>query len=450
LDSSVSLAADVQGGYLSTILAPFEPEVQVLAPPLQETTRIGWRVTARDAFRVALEALAAHKLRSFLTLLGVVISTTTLIVVMSVVNGMNVYIAERVANLGTNTFVLHQFQWAQGFESYLKARRRNQPIRMEDYEFLEQNLRGYLYMGALSPNRPGPLARFRGNTMDEIALNAVTPSFVNVGREKIASGRYLNETDYLHKRRVCFIGQDLVEKLFPSVDPLGKELSLSGIPFQVIGVADRVGSILGQSADNFAFIPLSTYRAIWMGRPDLMVYIKAPDGQHLVELEDEVRVLMRTRRHLPYQEDDTFGINASDTLMSVWNNLTGSIFAVTIGLVAVFMVVGGIVIMNIMLASVTERTHEIGIRRSLGARRRDIVWQFIIESGVMATVGGVIGVLLAVLIAQLVNMVFTATVAWSAIVTGLLLSTIVGVFFGIYPAAKAAKLDPVEALRMEN
>ena len=412
--------------------------------------RITSWITAREAFGLAIEALRGHKLRSFLTLLGVVISTTTLIVVMSIVNGMNVYIAEHIANLGTNTFVLHQFQWAQGFESYLLARRRNQPIRPEDFEFLQESLRGYLHMGALAQPRFGPQARFRDRSMDEITLNAVTPGFVDVGREKAIAGRYINDADDLHKLRVCFIGQDLVEKLFPSVDPLGKQLSIAGIPFEVVGVAEKVGSTLGQSQDNFAFIPLNTFRSIWMPRPELMIFIKAPDSRHLLELEDEVRALMRARRHTPYREEDTFGINAADTLMSVWKDLTGTIFAVTIGLVAVFMVVGGIVIMNIMLASVTERTHEIGIRRSLGARRRDIVWQFIIESAVMATTGGIAGVVLAGIIARLVNMVFTASVAPSSIATGLLLSTAVGVFFGIYPAAKAAKLDPIDALRMEN
>jgi len=431
---------------MTTAPCPVEAPVH----EFREYPRItGW-VTAREALGVALEALRGHKLRSFLTLLGVVISTATLISVMSVVNGMNVYIAEHVANLGTNTFVLHQFQWAQGFEGYIKARRRNQPIRIEDYEYLVENLQGYLHMGALAQPQPGPQARYQSQSIDEITVNAVTPSFTDVGREKVISGRYVNDADDLHKARVCVIGQDLVEKLFPSVDPLDKELSISGIPFRIVGVADKVGSSLGQSQDNFAFIPLSTYRAIWMSRPEVMIFIKAPDGQHMVELEDEVRALMRARRHVPYHEEDTFGINASDTLMSVWRNLTSSIFAVTIGLVAVFMVVGGIVIMNIMLASVTERTHEIGIRRSLGARRRDIVWQFIIESAVMATVGGIVGVLLAAVIARLVNMVFTASVSPAAVVTGLALSTAVGVFFGIYPAAKAAKLDPIEALRMEN
>jgi putative ABC transport system permease protein len=407
-------------------------------------------VTGREALGVALEALRDHKLRSFLTLLGVVISTSTLIVVMSVVHGMNIYIADHVANLGTNTFVLHQFQWAQGFESYLKARRRNQPIRLEDYEYLGQNLRGYQHMGALSQPASGPQARYQQHVIDEISLNAVTPSFVDVGREKVAYGRYVNDADYLHQARVCAIGTDVVEKLFPSTDPLGKEVLLSGIPFRVIGVMEKVGSAFGQSQDNFAFIPLTTFRAIWMARPELLVYIKAQDGEHMMELEDEVRILMRARRHVPYHQEDTFGINASDTLMSVWKNLTGTIFAVTVGLVAVFMVVGGIVIMNIMLAAVMERTHEIGIRRSLGARRRDITYQFLMESAIMATVGGMAGVGIACLVAQLVNLVFTASVPLSAILAGLTLSTAVGVFFGIYPAMRAARLDPIEALRMEN
>jgi putative ABC transport system permease protein len=241
-----------------------------------------------------------------------------------------------------------------------------------------------------------------------------------------------------------------VDKLFPWVDPLDKDVLLGGIPFRVIGVIERVGSTFGQSQDNFAFVPLTTYRAVWATRPELLVFIMAPDAPHMLELEDETRALMRVRRHVPYKEEDTFGINASDTIMNAWRNLTGTIFAVTIGLVAVFMVVGGIVIMNIMLASVTERTHEIGIRKSLGARRRDILWQFIIESGVMAATGGLAGVILAVLIAKLINMVFTASVPTIAVIVGLGLSTAVGLFFGIYPASKAAKLEPIEALRTES
>jgi putative ABC transport system permease protein len=415
-----------------------------------KSQRVTWWTTAREAFWIAMEALRSHKLRSFLTLLGVVIATTTLIVVMSVVNGMNIYIADHIANLGANTFVLHQFQWAQSFESFLQARRRNQPIRVDDYEYLRDTLTGYQHIGAMANLNPSPPAHRQGHVIDEIQLNGMTPSFADIGREKVSEGRYINDSDYQHGARVCVIGQDLVEKLFPNVDPLDKEVSFAGIPFRVIGVTEKVGSTFGQSEDNFAIVPLSTYRNIWVARPELLVFVKAPDGAHLMELQDEVRALMRARRHVPYHDDDTFGINASDTIMSAWKNLTGTIFAVTIGLVAVFMVVGGVVIMNIMLASVTERTHEIGIRKSLGARRRDILWQFVIESGVMSGVGGIAGVLLATLIAYIVNQFFTASVPASAMIVGVGLSAVVGLFFGIYPARKAAGLDPIEALRMEN
>jgi putative ABC transport system permease protein len=418
-------------------------------PPKQARGISVW-VTAREAFWIALDTLRSHKLRSFLTLLGVVIATTTLIVVMSIVNGMNLYIADHIANLGTNTFVLHQFQWAQGFESFLNARRRNKPIRIEDFEYLRDSLRGYQQIGALAQLNPSPSARYKGHLIDEIELSAVTPSFADIGREKIEQGRYISDSDYQHNARVCIIGQDLVDKLFANVDPLDKEVQLAGLPFRVIGTTEKLGSTFGQSQDNFAIVPLSTFRNTWMGRPELMVFIKSPDGPHMAELQDEVRALMRARRHVPYREDDTFGVNASDTLMSAWKNLTGTIFAVTIGLVAVFMLVGGIVIMNIMLASVTERTHEIGIRKSLGARRRDILWQVVFESAVMATTGGVVGVLFAVAVARVVNIFFTADVPVAAVVVGVSLSTAVGLFFGIYPARKAAGLEPIEALRMET
>ncbi|HEV2349508.1 MAG TPA: ABC transporter permease [Terriglobia bacterium] len=406
--------------------------------------------TAREAFWIALEALRAHKMRSFLTLLGVVIATTTLIVVMSIVNGMNVYIATKVANLGANTFVLYQFKWAQGFEAMLKALRRNQPIRLDDYEFLRESLPGYQAISAIAQLQPNPEARYKGLSIDEVNLMGVTPSHVDIGREKVVEGRYLTEQDYNHNSHVCFIGQDLVDKFFPGIDTLGQEINVAGQPFRVVGVADRVGTTFGISQDNFVMIPLTAFRNAFMARPQLLVFIKAPDSKHMMELEDEVRAMMRARRHVPYHEDDTFGINASDTLMDAWKSLTGTIFAVTIGVVAVFMVVGGIVIMNIMLASVTERTHEIGIRKSLGARRTDILWQFVIEAGVMSATGGVLGVLLAIVIARLIAMVFTASVPLSAVIVGVTLSTAVGLFFGIYPASQAARLDPIEALRTEK
>jgi putative ABC transport system permease protein len=406
-------------------------------------------VTAREAFWIAIEALHTHKLRSVLTLLGVVIATTTLIVVMSVINGMNLYIADHIANLGVNTFIVSQFRWAQGYEGWLKQRQRNRPIRMDEYKFLKQNMLGCKNIGATAWGAR-LTARYESQTIYDLSLTGVTPSMIDIGQQKVDYGRYITESDFLHSAPVCFIGQDLVDKFFPNVDPLQKEIRVGGRTFRVIGVAERIGTTFGQSQDSFVQIPLSTYQRLFMARPSLNVSMQAWSSAQMLPLEDEARSLLRVHRHLDYHEDDTFGINASDTIMSLWQRLTSSIFAVTIGVVAVFMVVGGIVIMNIMLASVTERTHEIGIRKSLGARRRDILTQFIIESAVMAGTGGLIGILLAVLISAIVGHFFTSTVPVSAVLVGLGLSSIVGLFFGIYPASKAAKLDPIEALRSEG
>jgi putative ABC transport system permease protein len=397
-----------------------------------------------------LEALRTHKLRSFLTLLGVVIATTTLIVVMSVINGMNLYIADHIANLGANVFILYQFSWTTSYEAQLKALRRNKAIRIEDFEFLRDNIKGYKNIGAEAELWGDAEVKYKGHLMHEVNLAAETPNMIDIGQAKVESGRYINDTDYAHESMVCFIGQDLVDEFFSSLDPIGKEINVRGIPFRVIGVAARIGTTFGQSQDKFVQIPLTTFRKVFMARPELAVNVQAWDAQQMMVLEDEVRALMRARRHIPYKEDDNFGINASDTIMAMWHQLTASIFAVTVGIVAVFMVVGGIVIMNIMLASVTERTHEIGIRKSLGARRRDILMQFIIEASVMALAGGATGVVLSLLISKIVNIFFTSSVPLSAVLVGLLLSTGVGLFFGIYPASKAANLEPIEALRTET
>jgi putative ABC transport system permease protein len=413
--------------------------------------RTSFWVMAREAFWIAVEALRAHKLRSFLTLLGVVIATTTLIVVISVINGMNVYIADRIANLGANVFIVDRFNWANtSDEEWIKEQRRNKPILMTDYDYLKDSLEGYKAIGASAGMRTAsPEIRYQNHTLYEVEISGETPSMIGMEQEQVGSGRYFTDPEYDHSALVCFVGQDVVDGFFANSDPLDKTIAIGGQPFRIVGVAKRIGKTLGQSQDDFVQMPLTTFHKLYASRPGVSIQIQAQNDHQMMELEDETRALMRARHHVPYKETDDFGINASATIMGLWQQLTGSIFAITIAIVAVFMVVGGIVIMNIMLASVTERTHEIGIRKSLGARRFDILMQFVIESGVMSGVGGIAGIVLAVVIAKLVDMVFTASVPASAVVIGLGLSTAVGLFFGIYPASKAAKLDPIEALRTE-
>jgi putative ABC transport system permease protein len=406
-------------------------------------------VTLIETFKLALDALRAHKLRSFLTLLGVILAVLTLVTVMSVVAGLNFYVADRVANLGANVYVVDRFGIITSEDAWIKAQKRPL-LTLEEFEWVRDNMKlasrvaaaGWVTIDIRAGNTLLENTRVEGATADYAELR-------NIG---LASGRYLTEADDLHHSPICFIGTDVAKKFFPNVDPVGKTIRAGTHTYEVVGVAQSIGSAFGQSQDNYMLIPLVTYYKEWHTQQDwLAIFVQAQNTEMMSASQDEARMLMRAVRHLDYNAKDNFAILGSDSIMALWKQLTGNLFGVAVALTAVFLVVGGIVIMNIMLASVTERTREIGIRRSLGARKNHIMLQFMTESAVLAAVGGIIGILLAYGIVALGRAATSIPMRTplSAVILSLGVSTGVGLFFGIYPAMRAAKLDPIEALRSD-
>ena len=407
------------------------------------------RVPLREPVGVALETLRAHKMRSFLMLLGIILSVATLIVVIALISGVNQYIANKVANLGSNAFTVMRFPIITEMEELVKALRRNKLVTWDDYEALRENLKLPERVGAevwtSGKSRVGSL------TIQDTSIRGVTASMGDIDSQEMSDGRYITEADENSRAMVAMIGSDLATKLFPSLDPVGHEVMLDNRPFIVVGVAKSVGTVLGQSRDNFAYIPVETYIKIYGAYDGIWINVQARGAEWMERTQDETRVLMRARRHLKPNDTDSFGILDSATLMKLWNQLTGVIAMAMVGVVSVFLVIGGVVIMNVMLATVTERTREIGIRKALGASRHDILLQFLVEACVMSAMGGAIGVAIAYGICLLAKATTSIPmhVPITAVIVAELISAAVGIFFGVYPARKAAMLEPIEALRTE-
>jgi len=423
------------------------------APTIRETGKADSReyrghAGFLDYAGVAIDSLRANKLRSFLTLLGIIIGITSIISVISIIQGLDKYWKQKVSNFGPNTFVITQFPITTNLDKFFEMIRRNPEIHADAAAVIKRGCGACELVGVEVHKQVD--VRYGKQSLEEIDMSGSTPNITEIEGFGVELGRALQDWDEEHSRFVAFIGADVAEKLFLGLDPLGKTLQIDDHSYTVVGVAEKKGTVFGFSRDNFAKVPLSTFQKIYGSRRTVNISIRGGEGL-MQQAQDQSRLAMRTLHHLGYHEEDDFGLITSEGINELFDKLTATIFSVSLFVVGISLVVGGIVIMNIMLVSVVERTKEIGIRKAVGARQQDVVNQFLVESVVLCCTGGAGGIVFAWFISWMLAK-FTPLPSsfplWAPAVA-LTLSTIIGVFFGIYPARRAGRLDPIEALRAE-
>ncbi len=409
-----------------------------------------------EILKVAVAAIWAHKLRSALTLLGMIVGVTAFVTVVSLIQGFNVYIDEKIAGIGAKSFSIQRFNPFEDFkdtDTIAAAQRRNKELTLDDYEYLKEKATLIGKLGAKARGTPTEVKR-GDQLLEDIFVTGATANTADIDNRNIEFGRFFSDVEAEGSARVAYIGADIATKLFPAGNPINGEIYVRGLPYRVIGVEAVKGTVFGIPQDNFVVIPLKTYQLDFgplMRQRSLYFTATSKSDETFNDAVEEARFLMRARRHLEPREKDNFGIVTPDAITGLRDRIFGTFFIIAMVVPGIALVVGAIVIMNIMLVSVTERTKEIGLRKSLGARRIDVLKQFLTEAVTLATIGGAIGVFLAWIVGKIMTAIFLQTYLsiW-AIAGAIGVSALAGAISGLFPAWKAARLDPIEALRADT
>ena len=407
-----------------------------------------------ETLKLALDAIWAHKLRSFLTLLGMIIAVATFMLILSILQGFSAYVDEKVAGIGSNSFTVRRFSFDdfKDTDTIAAAQRRNKELTLDELAFIKERAQVIDKIGAKALPNSREVKR-KTESIRDVRIDGAEPVIAEIEKLDIAEGRYFTVTENNNAQRVCYVGADVANKLFPQGDALGGEITIQGIPYKIVGIQKAKGTVFGQPQDNFVQFPIKTFGANFGGlRGSRGIYFvgTSKNDKTFNDAVEEARLLMRVKRKLDFGEKDNFGILTPDAIAGLIGRVTKPIGMGILIIPTIALVVGAIVIMNIMLVAVTERTKEIGIRKSLGARQSDILRQFLFEAGTLAAIGGVIGLVIAELLGFVVSsLVFPTVIPIWAAVLAIVVSGTVGIMAGLFPAWKAARLDPIEALRTE-